>query len=318
MEEAPSATGRALAATVPLSVVIVTYNVRDLVVDCLHSLGGEAAEVFVVDNASEDGTVEAVRATWPGVTVIANAVNRGFAAANNQALRLARGRHVCLLNPDTVVRSGALARLQEALEQNPRLGIVGPRLLNPDGSPQSAGLSFPTFGDLVRGAVPWTRRTRAPRGAGRSGGDPLPYDWVIGACMVLRREVLEEVGLLDEEYFMYGEEKDLCCRAKQAGWQTACVPGAEVMHYGGHSADQVPVRSYLAFLDSQFRFLGKFYPPRYGRTFARATLVACRLRAAGAGMLALLQPGRRESWRQKAEPARAGARRCREYLRRKS
>ena len=318
MQDAPPATGPAPAAEVPLSVVIVTYNVRDLVVACLRSLGEEPAEIFVVDNASEDGTVEAVRAAWPEATVIANPDNRGFAAANNQALRRACGRHLCLLNPDTVVRPGALARLQEALDRDPRLGIVGPRLLNPDGSLQSAGLSFPTLGALLRAAVPWTRPPRPPRGAGRGGGDPVPCDWIIGACMVVRREVLDEVGLLDEAYFMYGEEKDLCFRAKQAGWQVACLPEAEVVHYGGQSADQVPVPSYLAFLDSQFRFLGKHYPPRYARTFARATLLGCRLRAAGAGLLALLQPARRELWRRKAAPARAGARRCREFLRGKS
>ncbi len=309
-ELAPSPDRSSPPESVPLTVVIVTYNVRDVVRQCLRSLG-EEAEVFVVDNASQDGTVDAIRSEWPAVTVIANAQNRGFAAANNQALSRARGRYLCLLNPDTVLRPGALAKLQSALEQHPRLGMVGPRLLNPDGSLQSAGLSFPTWSGLLGAAVPWTRPSRLSLPA---DGGLRPCDWLIGACLLMRRQVLEEVGYLDEGYFMYGEEKDLCYRARQAGWQVACVPDAQVVHLGGQSADQVPVRSYLAFLDSQFRFLRKFYPPAYGRRFARATRVACALRGLAARVLARLQPARRETWRSKAELARAGSRRCLEYL----
>ena len=297
------------------AVVIVTYNVRELALACLRSLGEEAGEVFVVDNASQDGTVEAVREAWPAARVIANPGNEGFARANNQALREARGEHLCLLNPDTEVRPGALRRLQEALEEDPRLGIVGPALLNPDGSLQSAGQAFPTRAALLGGAVPWTRRARGPRRRA-ADGTPVECDWIVGACMMIRREVLEQVGLLDEAYFMYGEEKDLCFRAKQAGWKVACLPEAEVIHYGGQSADQAPVESYLAFLDSQFYFLRKFYPPAQGRLFARATRVGCRLRQAGATVLAWLQAGQRETWRRKAELARAGAERCGRHLRR--
>ncbi len=298
-----------------LSVVIVAYNVRELLLACLRSLEGEQAEILVVDNASQDGTAEAVRALGSEVQLIANADNEGFARANNQALRRARGRYLCLLNPDTEVRPGALTRLQAALEESPELGIVGPRLLNPDGSLQSAGLRFPTRADLAAGAVPWGRRARLPGKAGRVVPEVIECDWMLGACLVIRRELLEQVGLLDEAYFMYGEEKDLCYRAKQAGWQVACVPEAEVVHHGGQSADQTPIESYLAFLDSQFHFLSKFYPPDAGRLFARANWLGCRLRQMGAGVLALVQPRRRTQWRRKNELARAGARRCAEYLR---
>jgi GT2 family glycosyltransferase len=135
--------------------------------------------------------------------------------------------------------------------------------------------------------------------------------------MMIRREVLEQVGLLDEGYFMYGEEKDLCYRAWQAGWKVACLAGAEVVHYGGQSADQVPERAYLAFLDSQVYFLRKFYPPRYWRLFAGATWVGCRLRQVGGAVLGWARPGRRAAWRQKSAVARAGARHCAEYLGRK-
>jgi GT2 family glycosyltransferase len=286
--------------------------------ECLRSLAGGAAEVFVVDNASEDGSAEAVRALRPEVTLIANAANEGFARANNQALRLAQGRYVCLLNPDTEVQPGALGRLQAALDRDPQLGIVGPRLLNPDGSLQSAGLRFPSRADLAGGAIPWGRPARRPRRRHAARESVAECDWLLGACMMIRREVLEQVGLLDEAYFMYGEEKDLCYRAKQAGWRVACVPEAEVVHHGGQSADQAPVQSYLAFLDSQFHFLGKFYPPEHRRLFARANWLGCRLRQAGAAVLARLQPSRREAWRNKGELARAGARRCAEYLRRQS
>ena len=296
-----------------LTVVIVTYKVPDLITKCLAALESEGVGVIVVDNVSDDGTVEAVRAAAPSASLLENRDNVGFARANNQALRLVTTPYVCLLNPDTEVRPGALSALQQALEANPKLGIVGPRLVNPDGSLQSEGLRFPTACSLLGAAVPWARPPRASGQCAQAG--PLACDWIIGACMVIRREVLEQVGVLDEAYFMYGEEKDLCYRAKHAGWEVACLPSAEVVHYGGQSAAQVPEQSYLAFLDSQVRFLRKFCPPRYCRLFVRATWWGCRLRQVGGGLLGAVDGRRRSSWRQKAEVARAGARHCAAYLR---
>lgn len=297
-----------------LAVVIVAYNVRELLLACLASLGPEVGEVVVVDNASTDGTAEAVRERAPCVRLIANRDNLGFSRANNQALRTLTAPYVCLLNPDTEVIDAALARLVAALETDPRLGIVGPRLLNPGGSPQTGGLAFPNLWTLLAQAVPWRRRPAGRRRRGARGA-VMECDWVTGACMMIRREVLDHIGLLDEDYFMYGEEKDLCYRAKQAGWKVGCVTDAEVIHHGGQSADQAPVESYLAFLDSQFRFLRKFYPPRYRRVFGVANWIGCRLRQIGATVLGMLRPGQRPWWRQKAQVAQAGAWRCAEYLR---
>ncbi|HEY3396319.1 MAG TPA: glycosyltransferase family 2 protein [Armatimonadota bacterium] len=298
----------------PLDVVIVTYNVRELLLPCLDSLDGPSPRVIVVDNASADGTVEALRSGAPQVMVLANTENVGFARANNQALRLVAERYVCLLNPDTVVRPGALARLVETLEAHPTLGLVGPKLLNPDGSLQSAGLRFPTLGSLAGQLIPWERRPRRPRASRGEDGGAVECDWVIGACMVMRRELLDQVGLLDETYFMYGEEKDLCYRAKQAGWGVACVPSAEVIHYGGQSAEQVPVQSYLAYLDSQFHFLGKFYAAGYRWLFGATTWIGCGLRRLGGLLLSRIRPTECAHWRQKAEVARAGAQACAAHL----
>ena len=318
MEQPPRAPDRPPAdSAAALTIVIVTYNTRELVCQCLESLAEVEAEVFVVDNVSHDGTAAAARAARPEAVVVENAENAGFARANNQALRAARGRHLCLLNPDTRVPAGALEALQQALDQDPRLGIVGPRLINPDGSFQSAGLSFPTPGSLAAAAIPWAQPTRGAGQLPAAPGEARPCDWIIGACMMIRREVLEQVGLLDEGYFMYGEEKDLCYRARQAGWQVACLPGVDVVHYGGQSADQVPEMAYLAFLDSQLYFLRKFYPARYGRLFAAATWTGCRLRQVGGALLGVVRPGRRPVWWGKSRTAGAGARRCAEYLWRK-
>ena len=296
------------------AVVIVAYNVRELLLACLASLGPEVGEVVVVDNASTDGTAQAVRERAAEVRLIANRQNVGFSRANNQALRIVTAPYVCLLNPDTEVKDGALARLVAALEADRRLGIVGPKLLNPDGSLQAGGLAFPNLWALLAQAVPWGRRPARSRRTGVSGA-VAECDWVTGACMMIRREVLDQIGLLDEGYFMYGEEKDLCYRAKQAGWKVGCVTDAEVIHHGSQSADQAPVESYLAFLDSQFRFLRKFYPPRYRRVFGVANWIGCRLRQIGASVLGVLRPGQRTWWRQKAQVAQAGAWRCAEYLR---
>ena len=242
-----------------LSVVIVSYNVREHLLACLETVcaslktGGLRGEVIVVDNASHDGTVDAVRAAFPGVEVIANRENRGFAVANNQGIRRARGRVVVLLNPDTRVASDALGRLVHYLDENPAVGVVGPRLLYPDGRTQPSRRRFPTLltGFLESTVVQdYWRDNRVLRRyyvADRSDDETQEVDWLVGACLAVRREAIETAGLLDERFFLYSEEVEWCWRIRRAGWRVVYLPEATVYHHESASAGQEPASRQIAF-----------------------------------------------------------------------
>ena len=286
-----------------LSVVVVSYNTRELTLRCLESVlahppeGG--LEVFLVDNASADGSVEAVRARFPGVRVIANAHNRGFAAANNQAFERARGEFVLLLNPDTEVEAGALEAALEFIESRPRAGVVGCRVLLADGAQQSTVFRYlrlsTVFLNLFVPAA-WMRRSRW---LGRSRYIGLDLDRVqdvevvAGCFMLVPRRVLAEVGGMDEGYFMYGEEADWCHRITRAGWSVLYYPDATIVHIGGQSAKQRPEKMLRAMARSQLLFLEK----SRGKATAYAANVLMLLRdlprAALHGLLRLL-PGLRD------------------------
>ncbi|MCM8749445.1 glycosyltransferase [Thermomicrobiaceae bacterium CFH 74404] len=246
-------------ASLDLSVVIVSYNVREHVLGCLETVyaslrgSGLRGQVIVVDNASSDGTVEAVRAAFPGVEVIANRENRGFAAANNQGIRRARGRVVVLLNPDTRVAGDALGRLVHYLDENPAVGVVGPRLVYPDGRTQPSRRRFPTLltGFLESTVVQdYWRDNRVLRRyyvADRSDAETQEVDWLVGACLAVRREAIETAGLLDERFFLYSEEVEWCWRIRRAGWRVVYLPEATVYHHESASAGQEPAARQIAF-----------------------------------------------------------------------
>ena len=217
-----------------------------MVTACGRTTRRRSTELVVVDNDAEDQLRAVVAAAWPGATVIANSVNRGFAAAVNQGLAAARGRAILLLNPDAELAPDALERLLTALEQLPAAGIVAPRLLDPAGRPV---LSCYTFLSLA--TVAWRHfqlyrllpnvvlgRYRRPALADDAVA-PFPVDWAQGACLLIRREVFEQIGPLDERFFLYCEEVDLCRRAAAAGWRTYFVPTARVRHAEGSSSVQV-------------------------------------------------------------------------------
>jgi GT2 family glycosyltransferase len=190
--------------------------------------------VIVVDNASTDGSPDMVSREFPGVILLRNETNAGFAAANNQALPLAQGKFVLLLNPDTEVRSGALETMMAFLRDHPQAGAVGPLLLNPDGSWQKS--AFPFYG-FWRSLVE-NRLVDLIRPLPGQPSEDSPVDWVIGAALMTRREVLEEVGPLDERFFMYGEETDWQIRLRRAGYQVYLLPSAQVVHHGGQASRQ--------------------------------------------------------------------------------
>jgi len=255
-----------------LSVVIVNWNVRELLRRCLHSvlasgrLGGLAMEVIVVDNASSDGSVEMVRAEFPPVRLIANEENLGFTRANNQGITASRGRYVLLLNPDTEVLGDALGAMVDYIDAHPDVGALGPMLLNPDGSVQSSRRRFPTLATaLLESTVfQWelSRDNRILRRyyvLDRPDDEVQEVDWVTGACILMRREAIEEVGPLDEGFFMYSEELDWCRRAKERGWKVIYLPTARVIHYGGKSSEQVVPFRHIQFQRSKVRYFRKHH-----------------------------------------------------------
>ncbi len=236
------------------------------------------AEIFVVDNASTDATVELVRANFPHVVLLENEVNAGFARANNQALTQANGDYVLLLNPDTVVEPDALQLLCAYLADHPHVGAVGPRLMRPDGAIQRSCLRYVTLPALLTGFV--------------QGGDYLPADpttpaqveALSGAALMVRRQVVEKVGLLDEAFFMYAEDTDWCYRMAKAGWEVHYCPTATVIHIGGQSANQIPVETYVRRRMAQLQFMQKHGPAGHARIaeqFMRLNLALRARRAQG-------------------------------------
>jgi N-acetylglucosaminyl-diphospho-decaprenol L-rhamnosyltransferase len=254
-----------------LSIIIVSWNVRELLAKCLQSVYRSlesstlSAEVWVVDNASADGSPEMVRRRFSQAQLVANSDNIGFAAANNQALRATSGRYALLLNPDTELRAGALQTLVDFLQTKPAAGMVGPKLVYGDGTFQHSAFQFPSLLQVLFDFYPLHPRLLNSRLNGRypralyAAGWPFAIDHPLGACMMVRRQTLDEVGALDEGFFMYCEEIDWAMRMRRAGWDIYCVPAAEVVHYAGQSTQQFRDEMFVALWRSRFRLFSKHY-----------------------------------------------------------
>jgi len=251
-----------------LSIVIVNWNVCDLVRQCLQSVFDTRrttlVEVIVVDNASTDDSVDMVRTEFPRAHLIANADNRGFPAANNQGIAVAHGRYVLLLNPDTQVLGDALATMVAFADANPGVGVVGPQLLNPDGSVQSSRRRFPTLASAFFEST-WLQ-SHAPRRMlqryyvlDRPDDAVQDVDWVTGAALMARREAIQQVGLMDEGFFMYSEELDWCRRFREAGWRVVYLPTARIIHHVGKSSEQVLPARHIHFQTSKVRYFRKHH-----------------------------------------------------------
>jgi N-acetylglucosaminyl-diphospho-decaprenol L-rhamnosyltransferase len=254
---------------VELSVLIVSWNTRELLRQCLSEIlketAGIQAEIFLVDNASADGSAEMVRADFPNVHLIANDTNRGFAAANNQALAKSTGEFILLLNPDTEVKPGAIKTLIDFAKAHPKAGIVAPQLLNSDDTIQRSCREFPTFAGMLFELMglsrlfPNDKRFGAYKMLDFNHTTEREVDQPEGACLLLPRQVIEKVGSLDEGYFMLFEEVDWCYRIKQAGWQIWFTPAAQVVHHYGQSIKQVKVRMIMCSHRGLYRFWSKHY-----------------------------------------------------------
>jgi GT2 family glycosyltransferase len=247
-----------------LSILIVNWNTRELLLACLRSITAEA-EIVVVDNASQDGSADAVAAAFPHVTLIRNRTNVGFAAANNQAYQACHGRYALLLNSDTLVPPGSLERLVAYMDAHPRVGILGPRLEYGDGSYQISALRFSRPWDVYYEYARFPRLLQPAAQKAPRRLIPLdetaatPVEYVMGAALLIRREVVEQIGPMDEAYFMYAEEVDWCFRARAAGWEVMYLPTATITHLGGRSTDQVPDLMLAYRYASTLRFMRLHY-----------------------------------------------------------
>ncbi len=252
---------------IDLSIIIVNWNTSDLLSQCLQSLQStvrEASfEVWVVDNASSDDSVDMVRASFPQAHVIANAENVGFVRANNQAIARCQGRYVLLLNSDTLALPGSLDQAVQFMDQHPRAGLAGVRLINADESFQASFTPFPNLWReflILSGLGRWLFRPSFPSyGPQLEDGDQQIAGYVEGAFMLARREAVQQIGGLDERIFMYAEDVDWCYRFYRAGWEIWYLPQAPIIHYGGQSSKKRPGRMEAELYRSRIYFFHKHY-----------------------------------------------------------
>ena len=281
-----------------LSVIVVNWNTRRLLEACLQSVEAArqdlAVDVLVVDNGSTDGSLELVRERFPRDELIANTGNRGYAAANNQAVERARGRYLLLLNSDAEVETAALRTLVAYADDHPEAGVIGPKLLNPDGTLQPSGGRFPTPASTVASLLGLNRLTGRPRyGTGRDYSVPAEVDEVSGAAMLIRREVIDQVGGLDEGFAWGYEDVDYCLRARRAGWRVHYVPDARVMHHWGGTQRLAPAPTILKAIAGRRRYFEKHYGRLTASMVMAATLVSHGLRLVVFAIAGLGNPTRR-------------------------
>jgi N-acetylglucosaminyl-diphospho-decaprenol L-rhamnosyltransferase len=264
-----------------LSVSIVNTNSRELLLACLETLRGTAAEIVVLDNASEDGSADAVRERFPAARVLTQDFRAGFGANHNTVIRATEGRYVYVLNEDTTADDWGFERIVAYLDAHPRVAALGPRLTYPDGRLQDSAWRFPTPLVSTLGLL-----TVGKLGVKQSRGEaPHAVDWVMGAALVLRREALHEVGLFDEEFFLYSEEVDLQFRLRQAGWDVHYFPSATVVHHESQFSADIPERRINEMWRSRHRYWRKHHSGAGARVAALATGGQYALRAAVAPIL---------------------------------
>ncbi len=254
-----------------LSIIIVSWNVKPLLRLCLGSIqrslerSGAAAETIVFDNGSTDGSADMVREDFPRVHLMESEVNLGFTKGNNLAIGQSEGRYILLLNPDTEVVGDALGTMVAYMESHPRVGALGPQLLNSDGSIQPSRRRFPSLATAFIESTllqPWFQKGKVLQRyylADRPDDETQYVDWVVGAALMIRREAWNQVGPLDEGFFMYSEELDWCYRLKKLGWEVAYLPTAQVVHREGKSSEQVLAARHIHFQRSKVRFFKKYY-----------------------------------------------------------
>ena len=251
-----------------LIIIIASYNSLNFLRECLGSILENPPEsnyeIIVVDNASSDGTVESVKKDYPGVTVISNDKNLGFAAANNRAIEKSDSKYILLLNSDCMVYKKSLDDLVDFMESRPDIGITGPKIVNSDGTIQLSCRRFPSLLNAAAHTIltdlfPGNPFSKKYKLADIGRDDPLKVDWVSGSCMIIRREALEDTGTLDERYFMYVEDLDICYRMWQKNWKVYYNPEAKIMHHIAGSSGRGKIKSSFRMQRSVFYFFWKNY-----------------------------------------------------------
>jgi GT2 family glycosyltransferase len=259
---------------VDLSIIVLNYKTRDLTLACLQSVFSSATsyiyEVILIDNASNDGIIPAATEKFPQVICIANTDNTGFSRANNQGIRIAKGRYVLLLNSDTIVQPDTLEVMVRFMDENRTVGASGCKIVLPDGSLDKAcKRGFPTPSASFYYAFGFSRLfPKIPRFnqyqlGYLSPNDDYPIDSLVGAFMLIRREAIEQVGMLDEEFFMYGEDIDWCYRIKEAGWVNYYYPRTQIVHHKGASSRRKPFKIIYEFHRAMILFHNKHYRKKY-------------------------------------------------------
>lgn len=242
-----------------LSVIIVNWNTKELLLEAVRSIYDNAPhfpfEVIVVDNGSRDGSPQALRGAFPHVHLIENQENLGFARAVNQAMEVAKGRYLLLFNSDARALPETIEPLWRFMEERPDAAIAGPQLLDPDGTKQNSIAPFPSLATelLNKRFLRFLLPTRFP-GKEREYSHPIPVDSLVGACMMVRRKAVEEVGGLDEGYFLFLEETDWCWRMWERGWKVYFVPQAKAVHLQGGSVAAVRAEAKIEYYRSRYRF----------------------------------------------------------------
>lgn len=293
---------------IDLSIVIVNWNTRDLLAQCLHSVYNTTSnldfEVIVVDNASTDGSLEMVRQEFPDVSLIANTENLGFAKANNQAIRRSQGRYVLLLNSDAFVRENTIECMIDFMDGHPEAGMAGCKLLYEDGRLQPSCSTFPTlFTEFCIATGLDKLFPKSPlfgkyRMTYWDFDDVREVDVVLGAFMLVRATATDEVGLMDERYFMYSEEVDWCYRFKEKGWKIYFYPDVEAVHLWGSSTKQVEVEMLMQLYRSRVEFFRKFHGKRSATLLKVIIGLNCLLRIGpGAWLYKTDNPGTRHKYK---------------------
>ena len=254
-----------------VSIIIVNWNTRDILDNSLKSVYGQtsgiAFEIIVIDNASTDGSVKMIKTEFPQVILVGNAENRGFAAANNQGMEISQGRYILLLNSDTIILDNAIKKTVDVADSKEQAGIIACRVLNPDRSLQLTCSMFPSILNMflwityLHKLFPHNRFFCREHMTWWNYDDTREVDVVFGCFMLVRHEALEQVGTMDEQYFMYFEETDLCWRFKKSGWKVMFTPCAEIVHLGGSSSGQVKSEMMLYWKKSMLLFYKKHKDP---------------------------------------------------------
>lgn len=294
-----------------VAVIIVSWNTRDLLADSIVSAlaaeGEESVRVYVVDNASADGSAEMVARRFPGAVLIRNTDNVGFGRANNQGFQASSEPFVLLLNSDAELRPGALSAMLRALEADPRSGAVGACLLFPDGRFQASYNAFPSLvsdGMALVGLARFVYGPRYPSYPEDRSLTPREVDWVGGACMLLRRTALDGIGGFDPDYHMYSEEMDLCRRILDAGWAVRFCPEATAIHHGGQSTRQRPSEQPRLLWESRLLYYRKHHSAWQAATLSAMIRLAYLCRSVAWGLRGYAsRPSVRPFWMARARAA---------------